>query len=479
MHRLIRTASRRLMSFLLTEDDAATCVDLIYQHCLGRKADPTGLRYFTGVLQKGASISKIIESIEASPEARERRQGAEIVDGFSDGEFLLNVIGPLFDGRGAVPADIELRRGYLDGVRAKRNDLIQHFIAAYIARQSESREQLLDANICRIMDTERYLTLTSWQERAKQLNLPKSSTAAPQAPGTCEKFEHSGDYVVSAIASLYKGRRFLENFLENITSQTIFDRSEIIIVDANSPEGESEIIERYQKIYPNIIYHRINYRIGVYDAWNVGVQLARGRYLTTTNVDDLRRRDSLELQADALDRHPAADVIYQDFFYSFDPSLSFEDIARFGFKSELPIITPNNLLRINSPHNAPMWRKRLHDEVGLFDTAFKSAGDWEFWLRCLWQGKGFFKINTPHIAYFQNPEGVSTRPDTRGLEEGREVLKRYSRRLIAPALLTSRQKFAELIGTKPDWQSNLSYYDVAQAQLKRLGDRHKNGLGVH
>ena len=170
-------------------------------------------------------------------------------------------------------------------------------------------------------------------------------------------FKHSGEYIVSAIASLYKGRRFIEKFLENITTQTIFDRCELIIIDADSPEGEEEIIAEYQKMYPNIVYKRINYRIGVYDAWNIAVQLARGRYLTNTNVDDLRRSDSFELQAGALDANPAVDVVYQDVFYTLDPSLSFDEVASLGFKTELPIITACNLLAFNSPHNAPMWRK--------------------------------------------------------------------------------------------------------------------------
>ena len=96
--------------------------------------------------------------------------------------------------------------------------------------------------------------------------------------------------------------------------------------------------------------------------------MSRGRYLTNTNLDDLRRRDSFELQAATLDRYDFIDVVYQDFFYNFDDSLSFEEIEKFGFKSDLPIITPHNLLKFNSPHNGPMWRKSLHAELGLFDT---------------------------------------------------------------------------------------------------------------
>src|ERR1019366_4212216 len=101
-------------------------------------------------------------------------------------------------------------------------------------------------------------------------------------------------------------------------------------------------------------------------------QMARGRYLTNTNLDDLRGNDSFELQMRALEENISAGIAYQDFYYSCDASLSFDEIARIGFKSELPIITKHNLLASNSPHCAPMWRKSLHEEIGLFDGSFRS-----------------------------------------------------------------------------------------------------------
>jgi hypothetical protein len=160
--------------------------------------------------------------------------------------------------------------------------------------------------------------------------------------------------------------------------------------------------------------------------------------------------------------------VYQDFYYTFDPSLEFDEIARFGFKTDLPIVTPNNLLQYNSPHNAPMWRKKLHEQVGLFDVSFRSAGDWDFWIRCISKGKQFFKVAPAHIAYFQNPEGISTRPDTRGRDEAFRILRKHGRRVISPLLLMSREAFAEAIGGADRWTKK-PYYDVVQARLVELG----------
>ncbi len=468
---LRRLSAARASRRELSETERAYHVNLMYQRFLGRNADADGLSYWTSKIRNGMRLSQVAKSIESSSEAKQHRRSVRGIDDLSDGEFILSIAELLFEGGAATPGQIEHYRQFLNEDRTRRPELTLELVNRRIAAQRQERHGLWDPHRCQIMGTDRYLTLSDWQARAAELGCVKPTSRSVKPVRSSREFEHSGNYVVSAVASLYKGRRFVENFLENITSQTIFDKSELIIIDADSPENEEEIVARYHEVYPNIVYRRINYRIGVYDAWNVGVQMARGRYLTNTNVDDLRRRDSFAIQANALDRYPWADVTYQDVLYNFDASLSFDEVDEFKFRSELPIVTPNNLLTFNSPHNAPMWRKSLHQELGLFDTSFKSAGDWEFWLRCLSKGKKFHKTNTAHVVYFQNPEGLSTRPDTKGVEEGREVLKRYARKLTSAYLLMSRQVFAEALGAEPDWDRGLSYYDVVQRQLKLLGER--------
>jgi len=221
---------------------------------------------------------------------------------------------------------------------------------------------------------------------------------------------------------------------------------------------------------------RMNYRIGIYDAWNVGAKAARGEYLTNVNLDDLRRNDSLERQAAVLDNLPFVDVTYQDLYYTFDPRLSFDEIAAFGHETNLPIITPYNLMRFNSPHNAPMWRKSLHDELGYFNTHYKSAGDYEFWMRCLAAGKCFYKLNDPHVVYYQNPNGLSTRPDTRGVVEAKEIHKTYGRKLVSENLVMPFEQFcSEKLLSVPAALDDGKHDRYAQAQraLRNAARRNK------
>jgi glycosyltransferase involved in cell wall biosynthesis len=237
--------------------------------------------------------------------------------------------------------------------------------------------------------------------------------------------------LVTVIASVYEGGRFIETFMQNVCSQSIFrDWCELIVIDAASPEGEGEVIRRWMADFPNIRYFRTPQRIGIYEAWNLCIRDARGEFLTNANVDDLRRHDSLEIQAATLEAMPAVDVVYQDVHYALEPCHSFERVAAFNFRSYLPQVTPAVMLSFNPPHNAPMWRRSLHDQLGPFDTRYRSAGDYEFWLRCAVAGKVLHRVADPHVVYYQNPKGVSTRAETTGHSETSEITALYSRLLL-------------------------------------------------
>ena len=79
------------------------------------------------------------------------------------------------------------------------------------------------------------------------------------------------------------------------------------------------------------------------------------------------------------------------------------------------------------PHNNPMWRMSYHVRYGYFDEKYRSAGDWEFWLRGASQGSQFKKINEILGLYYFNPTGMSTNPDNFAWKrvEEQEVFEKY------------------------------------------------------
>jgi hypothetical protein len=228
-------------------------IDFVYARCLGRAPDPVGAKIWLEALRRGMPFSTFVRAVEANEE-RQR-----LITSPSDGEFIVEIGELLFPEGRVTPKEVELRKGRLKESPTKRNALVRHFInARFWWKRHKEEETSVTPHTCWIMGTESNLTTSIWQARAAELKLTKRDGQRPSPAVAERRFAHSGKYVVSAIASLYKGRRHLENFLENITSQTIFDQSELIIVDADSPEGEEQIIAEYQKIYPNIIYKKIS-----------------------------------------------------------------------------------------------------------------------------------------------------------------------------------------------------------------------------
>jgi hypothetical protein len=338
-------------------------------------------------------------------------------------------------GRGIHPRELShwltrMQTGPLD------REVIDRTLRQVADSERRALEQPRDAGACWLMGTSRTIGHDDWRRRSRDLDIaserPEPQSGEVRVDLRCQLSIHGSERcLVTAIASLYKGGAFIESFMENVCTQTIFaDHCELIIVDAASPDGEVETVRRWMSRFPNVRYLRTRERVGIYEAWNIGVREARGEFVTNVNLDDQRRRDSFEIQAATLQALPEVDVVYQNVHYAMEPGLRFERVAALGFTSRVPRVTPAVMLAFNPPHNAPMWRWRLHDELGVFDTRYRSAGDYDFWLRCVVAGKVFHRVADPHVAYYQNPQGISTSGDSPGHRETREITAAYAQRLL-------------------------------------------------
>ena len=234
---------------------------------------------------------------------------------------------------------------------------------------------------------------------------------------------------ISIITSIYNGDEFIEAYLEDITRQTIFENNcELILINANSPGNEEEVIKKYLTKYPdNIIYKKLDKDPGIYGVWNLGVELATGEYITNANLDDRKRPDSLEKHAITLFSNKDVGLVYADMAITDAPNEMWETNSSNGRQYNFPEFSFDNLKMVNMPHASPMWRKSLHDRAGNFDESFRSAGDWEMWLRAASKGIKFKKINDVLGLYYFNPTGISTNPENFEWkrEEERKVFEKY------------------------------------------------------
>jgi len=187
--------------------------------------------------------------------------------------------------------------------------------------------------------------------------------------------------LITVIVSTYKAERFIRGCLEDLVAQTLFGEMEVIVIDSGSPQGESAVCEEFVRKYPQIKLIRTE-REPLYVAWNRAIPLASGQYLNNANTDDRHHQDFMATMVAALESHPEAALAYADQLISHTENESFAECQSRGAKlRRWPDYTPEELLLRCITGSQPVWRKSLHSALGVFDTGYRIAADYDMWLR--------------------------------------------------------------------------------------------------
>ena len=235
---------------------------------------------------------------------------------------------------------------------------------------------------------------------------------------------------ISFITSVFKGEEFIEGFMDDITKQTIFkEKCELILVNCNSPENEEGVIQKYLELYPdNIKYIKLDNDPGIYAAWNLAIKKSTGDFISNANLDDRHSPDFAEKFAKLLLLEPNIDCVYAENLITMNPNETFEKNSSNGQVYPVEEFSLEAMLRGNPPHCMPMWRKSLHGKNGWFEEKYKSASDWEFWLRCAFNDSKYLKYTSEPLGlYYFNPKGMSTNSENNKEKrsEEREIFKKY------------------------------------------------------
>ncbi|MEA5533089.1 glycosyltransferase [Crocosphaera sp. XPORK-15E] len=193
-------------------------------------------------------------------------------------------------------------------------------------------------------------------------------------------------YRVSVIVSLYNAADKLPLFLRTLQHQTLMQRgeAEIILMDSGSPGDEYQI---FQQLAPElnlpIVYARSQQRETIQTAWNRGIDLSRGSFLSFLGVDETILPGCLEILAAELDKDPELDwVIGHSLVTSVDKNGSWvNDVMpynRSNYHQDLVYLETCYLSWVGA-----LYRRSIHDRFGYYDGSFRGAGDTEFKSRML------------------------------------------------------------------------------------------------
>lgn len=287
------------------------------------------------------------------------------------------------------------------------------------------------------------IRLHDWRRpfELQPIEITPTATSEPQnvAPATKSSGGHAGinrnqarssvsqkEYLVSALVPTYNAERFMRGLLEDLESQTISDRLEIVIVDSKSPQNERAIVEEFQQQYDNIVYVRTDDWENSHAGINRCIRLARGKYVTLACTDDRHKPDAFERMVAVLEtRHDIA-LVYANSYITMFENETFDNCTPIG-SYRWANFDPLQLLYGCYIGPQPMWRKSLHEMHGYFDEELEQAGDWEFWLR-LAAHETFLHIDEFLGLYLYSPSGRQYRDPELTQREALIVQERYLHR---------------------------------------------------
>lgn len=110
---------------------------------------------------------------------------------------------------------------------------------------------------------------------------------------------------ISVVMSVFNGDKYLHEAIDSILEQSFGD-FEFIIVDDGSTDRSAEMIRSYNDKRIMLIQQANK---GLSAALNVGLKVARGRYIARIDADDISLGNRFEVQYEFLERHPDCVVL--------------------------------------------------------------------------------------------------------------------------------------------------------------------------
>lgn len=180
---------------------------------------------------------------------------------------------------------------------------------------------------------------------------------------------------LSIITATYNSASSIKDTIESILIQDL-DYLEYIIIDGNSKDATVSIIKQYEEKFKNKgwnfkwISEKDN---GIYDAWNKGLALVSGNWISYIGSDDVYLENSLKLYYQTILANSNQDFVTAKAIIKSEGNTNRIFGSEFlwsEFRREMKIL-----------HAGGFLSKNYFDKYGIFDESYKITGDYELLLR--------------------------------------------------------------------------------------------------
>ncbi|MFA5033435.1 MAG: glycosyltransferase [bacterium] len=181
---------------------------------------------------------------------------------------------------------------------------------------------------------------------------------------------------VSIVLATYNRAHLIKKAIDSCLNQT-YKNIELILINDASPDNTSEIIKSYLPAVKagnddRIKYIELKENVGATKAYNKGLTLCTGEYLTWTSDDNYYTEDAIEIMVDFLEANKEIDFVYSNYYCINERD---EIIAK------EKVDTPDNLRRFCCIGACFLYKYNVYKTIGGFDGRALSAADYDYWIR--------------------------------------------------------------------------------------------------
>ena len=195
------------------------------------------------------------------------------------------------------------------------------------------------------------------------------------------------DRLCSIVTVCFNSEKTIEKTIESVLNQT-YKKIEYLIIDGSSTDSTMEIVKKYEPLFEGRMKWISEPDKGIYDAMNKGIRMASGELIGIINSDDFYEPTAVENMISAMSDKP-----YQILYGAIRT-------LKDGVERDISISSHLFLREGMIGHPACFVTKRLYNELGVYDTEFVSAADYDFMLRMAENPKVHFQPVYKIIANF-------------------------------------------------------------------------------
>ena len=206
---------------------------------------------------------------------------------------------------------------------------------------------------------------------------------------------------ISVLITVYNEEEFIEDTIKSVLNQTFKD-FELIIVNDGSTDNTEKIIRTYIKKDRRIVYLKKLKNKGyenLHNIINIGLGIAKGKYVARLDADDLCYRNRLEMQYKYLEKHPKI------FLIGSSAEIINSKNKKIGEMIKKP--WPPFLLKLFIGFNNPF----IHSSVMFRNDGLKypSHSEYFFFVEAMIRKKKLKNLRKKLIKYRINPHGLTAK----------------------------------------------------------------------